>query len=378
MPPTRLPTTARPRQNASTTTRPRPSEREGRTRVVASSSARATSGVGQRLVPAHLLGKLGCEARGDLAERPASDEVEQRTRYTRRGEAPRLGEHVDGLVALEHADEERGRPLGKRRGLRREERVQVHERREGRGRLARQPRARARTCRRRSCARRRPAAVPGGRGGRRAARAPFARRPVEARGRGRVSVDVRDHAGRNPGEPTAEEDERGLLPALGEDGVGPVLAELPRDAERQERVEGRARPAAVAGRDGRAGTGDRLRHRPRPSRARERRAPRRARRTSGRARARAAARTGSARRAGASASSPGRPRELFLDPGEDRLLRVARPRRARPSRPVASSAPRRRRTSRSRRRARRGRPEGRAARSLRRGRPRARRRPRSR
>ena len=45
IPPTRLPTTPRPRQNASTTTRPRPSERDGSTRTVASSSARATSGV---------------------------------------------------------------------------------------------------------------------------------------------------------------------------------------------------------------------------------------------------------------------------------------------------------------------------------------------
>ena len=43
MPPTREPITARPRQKASTTTRPIPSEREGRTRQVDSSSAAATS-----------------------------------------------------------------------------------------------------------------------------------------------------------------------------------------------------------------------------------------------------------------------------------------------------------------------------------------------
>src|SRR5919201_1755153 len=50
IPPTRVATTGRPRHSAPTTTRPIPSEREGRTSVVAASSVTATSAVSSRFV----------------------------------------------------------------------------------------------------------------------------------------------------------------------------------------------------------------------------------------------------------------------------------------------------------------------------------------
>ena len=90
----------------------------------------ATSGVGSDSVQRVCAGRSRDELLRHVAKRPAPDEVERRVRDARRGEAPGLREHVDGLVALEHADEERDGPLGQRHGLRLEERLEIHERRE--------------------------------------------------------------------------------------------------------------------------------------------------------------------------------------------------------------------------------------------------------
>ena len=56
------------------------------------------------------------EALEHVAQRPAPDEVKRRVGHARGRAAPGLGEDVDGLVALEHADEERDRALGQRAG----------------------------------------------------------------------------------------------------------------------------------------------------------------------------------------------------------------------------------------------------------------------
>ena len=247
MPPTRLPTTPRPRQNASTTTRPSPSEREGSTSTVASSSARATSGVVERLGPARLRGELGDERSRHVAKRAAADEVQRRLGHARSGEPPRVGEHVDRLVALEHADEERRRAgpgAATRSSL--EERLEVHERRELRGRLdagrADEPGG-VRGDRPDAVAPAQPEA--GERVGERRERR-AAPRPVQPCGRGRVAVDVRDHACRHARERAPQDRERRLLRALREHGVGSERAQLARDAKRQQRVE--AGPSSARGR----------------------------------------------------------------------------------------------------------------------------------
>ena len=71
---------------------------------------------GERLAPARLRGQVPNERLDRLAQCPAPDEVERRVGHARCGAAPGVGENVDGLVALEHADEQRDRALGKRRG----------------------------------------------------------------------------------------------------------------------------------------------------------------------------------------------------------------------------------------------------------------------
>ncbi len=72
----------------------------------------------ERLGPARLRREVCDELLGHLAKRPAPDDVESRVGNARSREAPRLREHVDGLVALEDADEQRDRPFGEGHGLR--------------------------------------------------------------------------------------------------------------------------------------------------------------------------------------------------------------------------------------------------------------------
>ena len=102
---------------------------------MASSSALATSVVESDGGPAHLLRELCEEPLGHLVQRPAPDDVERRVGHARRRAPPRIGEHVDRLVALEHPDEERQRPRRERRGFGLREGLEVHERRELGGRL---------------------------------------------------------------------------------------------------------------------------------------------------------------------------------------------------------------------------------------------------
>ena len=63
----------------------------------------------ERLRPARLLpaGRATSACGTSRAASPRPDEVQRRVRDARRGEPPGLREHVDRLVALEHADEER-------------------------------------------------------------------------------------------------------------------------------------------------------------------------------------------------------------------------------------------------------------------------------
>src|SRR5262249_340917 len=75
------------------------------------------------------------ESLRDLRLRPHADEVEARLRPARRDHAPRGSEHVDVLVALEHADEERTR-IGRHVDDVARERPEVGGRREEGGRLA--------------------------------------------------------------------------------------------------------------------------------------------------------------------------------------------------------------------------------------------------
>ena len=102
----------RPRQNASTTMRGRPSERDGRSSAVAPSIARrprAWSGA-----PSSARGRgsrrPGRRGTSRIVPRPTSRRLASGTRV--RLEAPGVGEHLDRLVPLQHADEERDRSAG--------------------------------------------------------------------------------------------------------------------------------------------------------------------------------------------------------------------------------------------------------------------------
>ena len=107
---------ARPRQNASTTIRGSPSERDGSTSAVASSIARRDL---RRRRATASSGRGPGTRRRDARRRPLI--VPRPTRrscadgHTRRGEPPGLRQHLDRLVALEHADEERRRLRRQRR-----------------------------------------------------------------------------------------------------------------------------------------------------------------------------------------------------------------------------------------------------------------------
>ena len=97
----------RPRQNGSTTIRGKPSERAGAAggRLV---HRGCDLGGREALVSTHALGELRHESLGNLAQRSSPDDVERRGGQPRRRGSPCLGQHLDGLVALEHADEEEG------------------------------------------------------------------------------------------------------------------------------------------------------------------------------------------------------------------------------------------------------------------------------
>ena len=75
MPPTRLPTTGRPRQKASTITRPIPSDRDGRTSSVDASSADATPLGVRRCVQSSARVDLERAARRSV-QRPGADDVQ--------------------------------------------------------------------------------------------------------------------------------------------------------------------------------------------------------------------------------------------------------------------------------------------------------------
>ena len=101
--------TGRPRQNASTTIRGSPSERDGSTSAVASSSAAATSGVGSLGVQRTRPGNSATSARRRSVIVPRPTRCSGAAGKPRRSQPPGVGEHVDRLVALEHADEEQAR-----------------------------------------------------------------------------------------------------------------------------------------------------------------------------------------------------------------------------------------------------------------------------
>ena len=240
IPPTRLPTTPRPRQNASTTTRPRPSERDGSTRTLASSSALATSGVDNDSVHRVCAGSSATSCSATSRSVPRPTRCEPRVRDARGGQAPGVSQHVDRLVPLEDADEQSDRLFGQRDRLALDERLEIHERGELGRRLdtrgAHEP-GRIRRDRPHAVTLAQPTA--GERVGERRER-PAPRRPVEPCRRRRIAVDVRDHACRDARERASEHAERRLLRALSEHGVRPERAQLTCHAKREKRVERRS------------------------------------------------------------------------------------------------------------------------------------------
>src|SRR5437588_5709291 len=64
-------------------------------------------GLRQPLLRARLPRQVAHELFDDRLQRSGPDEAQPRLRHARRGPPPRVGESVDILVALEHADEER-------------------------------------------------------------------------------------------------------------------------------------------------------------------------------------------------------------------------------------------------------------------------------
>ena len=94
-----------------------------------------TSGVGSASVQRVCSGSSATRRAGTSASVPRPTMCSSALRNTRRGESPCLREHVDRLVALEHADEERSGPFGELHRRLGEEGLEVHERCEGRARL---------------------------------------------------------------------------------------------------------------------------------------------------------------------------------------------------------------------------------------------------
>ena len=197
-------------------------------------------GLAEELVPARLRGHVAQQLLDGRPQRPGADEPEARTGNLRRGDAPRVRQPVDVLVALEHADEQGLWPL--RQGLRRflQERVEVHERRELIGRLQSE-----RADERRRVPRHGADAVglaephqsdAVGDGVQRRSQP----RPVQSGRRAPVAVEIGDHGGVDPSEATPGECSGSLVCALREHGVRPEVAQLAGDAHRQCREERRA------------------------------------------------------------------------------------------------------------------------------------------
>ena len=91
---------------------------------------RATARPVERWIPAGLRGRSASSSSTMGSSAASADESQLRVRHARRGEPPGLGEHVDALVVLEHADEEQRRARGQRRHRRLAEAAEVDERRE--------------------------------------------------------------------------------------------------------------------------------------------------------------------------------------------------------------------------------------------------------
>ena len=240
MPPARLATTGRPRQNASITTRPSPSEREGSTSSVARRAPRRRrSGRAARSSSSARAARRASSST-TVALRAAADEVSSRVRHARRGAPPGRGEPVDVLVVLEHADEERRGRVGQRLQRPLAEEAEVHVR----GELA--PRGSTpvlaherRSCSRRACARASAWRTPYARerGRRRGAASAAQPRAVEPR-RVRASRRARRRSPARRCVASARPSTHAAPSCAPCDDhrVRPEVAQLARDAERQRRA----------------------------------------------------------------------------------------------------------------------------------------------
>ena len=164
-PPTRPPTTARPRQNASSTMRGVPSAREGRSKSQASSSARTISSAGSP-ASSDAIGKLRDERLRDITSVTVADQPQRCAGHPLGDEPPGGGKVLDVLVRLEHAHEERPRLGGQLGGRRLGERLEVGEGDERRRRLDADLARQAGRVRRRASAPRPRGEAPTGRRGR--------------------------------------------------------------------------------------------------------------------------------------------------------------------------------------------------------------------
>jgi hypothetical protein len=157
-----------------------------------------------------------------------------------RGRAPRGGQPVDVLVALEHADEERLLPIGERARRAVEKRVDVdvgRKRRSGLGAVLPDEPGRRR--------RERPYGIGPPESGERkpvGERIEDAPQPraVQPRDRAPVAVHLEHDRGASTGEPPPEERGAGAVRPLGEDGVRLELAELAGDEVRERGLEEQA------------------------------------------------------------------------------------------------------------------------------------------
>ncbi len=236
IPPTRLPTTARPRHAASITTRPIPSERDGSTSSVDASSAVATPSVVREGVHSTRRRQLVDEPLRNRGERALTHDVQSRSRHRLGHAAPRFGQHVESLVPLEHADEERARCVRKWRDGVRREGLEIHERRElghGLDALCPDELGRVRADRPDPVGTvERAASEHVGKG----IEQPPRSRAVEPRRRAPVAVKVEDHGAGRPRKATGDQRESRLLRPLRDDRVGLESTKLAGDPPREPQV----------------------------------------------------------------------------------------------------------------------------------------------
>ena len=311
MPPTALPSTGRPRSCASITTRPIPSDRDGRTSRLASSSA--CDDLVRVEAPVPRDAALGDEAPEHVGAGAVADDPQRGVRDAARARAatPRPARRCSCTARARRRRATTGCVGQRTHG--RGERLEVHER----GELGRPARARPRgparavygeTARTLAASR---TAQPPTASASRASRA-ASRRAVEPRERAPVAVQLDDH-----GHAGARGERRGrLVRALRDDRVGPEPPHLAAHAQRQREPEARTveRASGGAAETSRRRSSRRATTRRRGSRARRRPPP-----TCARATARAAARSARARRR-ARAASCRRPLEDPL-----RAVRRSRP-----------------------------------------------------